>query len=52
MRDQQDSKFKEQDEQRMKKLKELNLPLAIKKVDEMNEAPMPIKRAKLSLPKA
>jgi Myb-like DNA-binding domain len=50
MRSEQEAKKKIEDERRIKRLKELNLPEAITKINNLNQFKAPKKRSKLSLP--
>lgn len=50
MRDELEAKRKIDDEKRMQRLKELNLPVAIQKINKANEEAIPIKRSRLVLP--
>ncbi|CAG9335537.1 unnamed protein product [Blepharisma stoltei] len=50
MRDELEAKRKIEDEKRMKRLKELDLPMAIKKINKANEEALPVKRSRLILP--
>ena len=50
MRSEQEAKRKIEDERRMKRLKEFNLPAAINKINSLNEFQVPMKRNQLRLP--
>jgi len=50
MRDELEAKRKIEDEKRMKRLKEFDLPMAIKKINKANEESLPVKRSRLVLP--
>ena len=52
MRAEQEAKKKIEDGRKMKRLKEMNLPAAIQKVNDLNEFKVPMKRFRLDLPKA
>lgn len=52
MRAEQEAKKKIEDGKNMKRLKEMNLPAAIQKVNDLNEFKVPMKRFRLDLPKA
>lgn len=51
MRAEQEAKKKVEDERKMKKLKEMNLPAAIQKINDLNEFKVPMKRFRLDMPK-
>lgn len=50
MRDEIEAIRKEQDERKMRKLKELDMPKAVSKINSASEIPLPVKKMKLTLP--